>query len=510
MKNKILHIFLSVGIFFGITTFWSCSKNKHEDHQGHQQSQSVESKSHEDIPYTPVITPNGETLVWEMKDGAKVFHLTVEEIEWEMAPGMKIKAWGYNGRTPGPTIEVVEGDHVKIYVTNKLPEATAVHWHGIILPSGMDGVKGLNQKGIKPGETFLYEFTLKQHGTQMYHSHGDEMTQMGMGAMGFFIIHPKKSQKIDRDYAIFLNEWFVPPGGSKPNPSVMTDFNTFTFNSRVFPGTAPLVAQTGEKVRIRFANVGQESHPIHLHGHSFKIVATDGGDIPASAQWPETTAVVFPGQTRDVEFIANPGDWAFHCHRRHHPMNAMGHGLPNLLGVNQNKIESDIKTLVPDYMAMGEKGMDEHEMHAKHMPGPENTIPMMGGEGPFGGVGMGGMFTILKVRDHLKPGDENGFYDNPPGTVASIVEDQSQPQTQDKDSQQKYTCPMHPEVVQDKPGKCPKCGMDLVPVQKDSIDSMDHTNMKDMKMDDMKSMDHTKMKDKQNNAPDTQKQEHNH
>ena len=264
----------------------------------------------EDPPFMPVITPNGSTLSWTMVDGFKEFRLIVEEIEWEIAPGMVIKAWGYNGRTPGPTIEAIEGDHIRIYVTNKLPEPTAVHWHGVILPSGMDGIQGLTQPGIQPGETFVYEFELKQHGTQMYHSHGDEMTQIGLGSMGFFIIHPRiRKQPIDRDYAIFLNEWFVDPGTRTPNANVMTDFNIFTFNSRAFPGTAPLVAKTGDRVRVRIANVAQETHPIHLHGHSFKVVATDGGDIPSSAQWPETTVLVAPGQTRDIEFIANHLDW---------------------------------------------------------------------------------------------------------------------------------------------------------------------------------------------------------
>jgi len=277
-----------------------------------------------------------------MVDGVKEYHLIVEEIEWEMAPGMVINAWGYNGQTPGPTIEAVEGDRVRFYVTNKLPEPTAVHWHGVILPSGMDGVLGLTQPGIQPGETYVYEFDLKQHGTQMYHSHGDEMTQIGLGSMGFFIIHPRqRKQQIDRDYAIFLNEWFVDPGTSTPNVSVMTDFNIFTFNSRAFPGTAPLVAKTGERVRIRIANVAQETHPIHLHGHSFRVVATDGGDIPESAQWPETTVLVAPGQTRDFEFIANPGDWALHCHRRHHPMNAMGHDIPNPQGTVAHLVGSE-------------------------------------------------------------------------------------------------------------------------------------------------------------------------
>ncbi|MDH3298614.1 MAG: copper oxidase [Gemmatimonadota bacterium] len=376
------------------------------------------------LPYTPVVTPNGSTLPWRMVDGVKEFHLVAEEIDWEFAPGMVVKCWGYNGQTPGPTIETVEGDQVRIYVTNRLPEPTAVHWHGILLPSGMDGVQGLSQNGIPPGETYVYEFTLRQHGTQMYHSHGDEMTQIGLGTMGFFIIHPRQpTHRIDRDFAIFLNEWAISPGTARPNPNVMTNFDIFTFNSRVFPGTELLVARTGDRVRIRIANVAQESHPIHLHGHNFQVVATDGGDVPIAARWPETTVLVAPGQTRDFEFTANPGDWAMHCHRRHHPMNAMGHDIPNVIGVQQAQLEEKIRELLPGYMAMGESGMHEHALHAAHHEGPDNTLPMMGGDGPFGTVAMGGMFTVLKVRDRLESYDvDPGWYDNPAGTVAGPAE----------------------------------------------------------------------------------------
>jgi len=179
------------------------------------------------------------------------------------------------------------------------------------------------------------------------------------------------------------------------------------------------MAQAGDRVRMRFGNVGQECHPIHLHGHTFKVVATDGGDIPPSAQWPETTVHICPGQTRDVEFIANPGDWALHCHLRHHPMNAMGHDVPNMIGVNQAGVEDSVRTHLPNYMAMGEKGM--HEMAEMHMRGPKNTLPMMAGEGPFGPIAMGGMFTVLKVRDQLKPGEDPGWYPNPKGTVSESV-----------------------------------------------------------------------------------------
>ncbi len=130
---------------------------------------------------TPVMTLNGSTLPYKIKNGVKEFHLVAEPVEREFAPGMSVKCWGYNGQTPGPTIEAVEGDRVRILVTNKLPEHTTIHWHGIFLPNGMDGVGGLNQPHIRPGETYVYEFTLRQQGTFMYHPHADEMLQLAVG-----------------------------------------------------------------------------------------------------------------------------------------------------------------------------------------------------------------------------------------------------------------------------------------------------------------------------------------
>jgi hypothetical protein len=413
-------------------------------------------------PYTPVTTPNGSSLPWTVKNGVKEFKLTIEEVDLEMSPGTRVKAWGYNGSTPGPTIEVVQGDRVRIIAENLLPEETAIHWHGVLLPSGMDGVSGLNQPAIGPGETFAYEFTVDQPpSTLMYHSHADEMVQMGLGTMGFFIIHPKdpKFEKVDRDFAIFLNEWDVPPGSFRPDPNEMTEFNLFTFNGRIYPGTEPLIAKTGQRIRFRFANVGQDLHPIHVHGHQWSTTGTDGGPIPSSARQPDTTVLVNPGQTRDVVIEkAVAGDWALHCHRRHHPMNAMGHDLPNLIGVSQEGLEEKIRALVPGYMAMGEKGMYEHGEHAAHMELPENTEPMMAGNGPFGTIGMGGMFTVLKVRDDLKAYSDKdaGWYKNPPGTVARKIKDAPH---QPKASV--YQCPMHPEVTSVSPGSCPKCGMSL-------------------------------------------------
>src|SRR5262245_5847631 len=174
--------------------------------------------------YRPIVTPNGWTLPYKMRDGVKVFHLIAEPVQHEFAPGLVCDCWGYNGTTPGPTIEVIEGDRVRIYVTNRLPEPTSVHWHGILLPNGMDGVAGLTQKPIAPGETFKYEFTLRQHGTHMSHPHFAEMTQMALGLQGLFIIHPRNpTRRPDRDFAILLNEWRIDPGTRRPNPNEMVD-----------------------------------------------------------------------------------------------------------------------------------------------------------------------------------------------------------------------------------------------------------------------------------------------
>jgi FtsP/CotA-like multicopper oxidase with cupredoxin domain len=374
------------------------------------------------LPYVPVTVPNGATLPWKRVNGVKEFHLVAEPVKREFAPGMVVECWGYNGLTPGPVIEAVEGDRVRIFVTNKLPEPTSVHWHGVLLPNGMDGVGGLTQPHILPGETYVYEFTLRQHGTLMYHPHSDEMTQMALGMMGFFIIHPKRpvGPRVDRDFAIFLAEWFIPPGGSRPNPNVMLDFNMFTFNSRAYPGTAPMVVKKGERVRIRLGNLSMDSHPIHLHGFQFRVTGTDGGPIPAAGQVPETTVNVPVGATRDLEFVADEaGDWIFHCHKSHHTMNQMGHDVPNMTGVSQSGVEKDVRKHLPGYMGMGEKGM--HDMSEMGMALPRNTLPMMAGEGPFGPVGMGGMFTVIKVREGLTHYGDPGWFQHPAGTVARRV-----------------------------------------------------------------------------------------
>jgi FtsP/CotA-like multicopper oxidase with cupredoxin domain len=371
-------------------------------------------------PFNPVVTLNGWSLPWRMNHGVKEFHLVAEPVVREFAPGMKVNLWGYNGQSPGPTIEVVEGDRVRIFVTNKLPEHTSVHWHGQRLPNGMDGVTGLTQPGIAPGKTFVYEFVARRAGTFMYHPHADEMAQMAMGMMGLWITHPKDPSLhvVDRDFAFLLGAFDVDPGSATPKINTMLDFNLWTFNSRVFPGIDPMPVRQGDRVRIRVGNLTMTNHPIHLHGHEFEVTGTDGGWTPPGSRWPEVSTDIAVGQMRAIEFIASePGDWAVHCHKSHHTMNAMGHNVPNLIGVDHRGLAEKISKIVPDYMVMGDKG---GSMGGMEMPLPENTLPMMGGEGPFGGVEMGGMFTVLKVRPDQKRGDytDPGWYKHPAGTVA--------------------------------------------------------------------------------------------
>jgi len=372
-------------------------------------------------PYNAVVTLNGWSLPWRMKDGWKEFHLVAEPVVREMAPGMVAHLWGYNGQSPGPTLECVAGDKVRIFVTNRLPEHTTIHWHGILLPSGMDGVGGLTQPQIPPGKTFVYEFQMKKSGTFMYHPHADEMVQLAMGMLGFLVVHPRnpKFMRVDRDFVFLMNAFDIEPGSRTPRVNTMLDFNLWTWNSRVFPGIDPLAVRKGDRVRVRMGNLTMTNHPIHLHGYDFTVTGTDGGWVRPEAQWPEVTIDVPVGAMRTFEFDASePGDWAFHCHKSHHTMNAMGHDVPTMLGVDHRGVAEKIANLIPDYMVMGDRGMSD--MGEMEMPLPDNTLPMMTGRGQFGAIEMGGMFTVVKVREDLARNDykDPGWFQHPPGTVA--------------------------------------------------------------------------------------------
>ena len=273
--------------------------------------------------FVPVVSPDIAKVPYEMDGGVKVFRLAAEVVKLEFLPGKVFSLWGYNGSAPGPTIEVFEGDRVRILFENRLPEPTTIHWHGLEVPIEMDGVPMISQPEVEPGGKFTYEFTLHQHGTFFYHSHGPMQEMMGM--LGMFVIHPKTAYapRVDKDYAIVLQEYAALPNNPVPN-SLSMEFNWLTFNGKAGPATTPLIVKLGERVRIRLVNIGMDHHPIHLHGMQFEVTGTEGGRIPQALWYPQNTVLVGVAQARVIEFNARfPGDWIMHCHLPHHMMNAM-------------------------------------------------------------------------------------------------------------------------------------------------------------------------------------------
>ena len=285
----------------------------------------------------------------------------------------------------------------------------------------MDGVGGLSQPHIPVGKTFVYEFDLVKSGTFMYHPHSDEMVQMAMGMMGMFIIHPKdeKFMPVDRDFVFLLSAYDIDPGTYVPCIMEMTDFNLWAWNSRIFPDISPLVVSKDDRVRVRVGNLTMTNHPIHMHGYDFEVTCTDGGWVRPEARWPEVSIDIPVGAMRAYEFDAKyVGDWAIHCHKSHHTMNAMGHDIPTFIGVDKTEVTEKIRKLRPEYMPMGTAGMAD--MGEMEMEIAENTVAMMTGWGPHGPIEMGGMFSVVKVREGIAADDytDPGWYENPPGTQA--------------------------------------------------------------------------------------------
>jgi FtsP/CotA-like multicopper oxidase with cupredoxin domain len=241
-----------------------------------------------------------QLMLPKMVGGIKVYELTASEIDWEVEPGKKVKAWAYNGQVPGPQIRVREGDRVRVVLKNELPESTSIHFHGLELPIEQDGVPFITQPPVKPGTGFVYDFTVPNAGSHMYHSHHNAARQVGSGLLGAFIVEPRDSSReprVDVDYVMVLNDGVL----------------GFTLNGKGFPATEPIVAKLGQTIRIRYMNEGMMIHPMHLHGMHMTVIAKDGWEQPAP--WKCDTLNIAPGERWDVLVKAtNPGTWAFHCH----------------------------------------------------------------------------------------------------------------------------------------------------------------------------------------------------
>lgn len=421
--------------------------------------------------YVPVQTPDLPKLEYILDEGVKVFSLRAEVVHCElmpqthMGPPRKMFGWGYNGSVPGPMIEVMEGDRVRVIFENKLPEATTIHWHGLEIPIEMDGTPYISQPMVEPGGVFIYEFTVNQHGTFFYHSHGAMQEMMGM--IGLFVIHPKipHTPLVDKDYGIILQGWALLPNNDVPNTLSM-EFNWLTMNGKAGPATTPLIIKKGERVRIRIVNLGMDHHPIHLHGAQFYVTGTEGGRIPESGWYPGNTVIVGVAQARDVEFIAQyEGDWMLHCHLPHHMMNQMvsmvgpimmshssgsqtGLGMEEGMGiVRQGHALSE--SLGPGF-GRG-MGMTTAEQSVSNVVGPQTPMPT----GSY----------VCPMHPEVRSNKEGKC----PKCGMALVNMQAS---------EIYTCPMHPEVVSTKPGSCPKCKMTLVKKQQTMLSATEEEKKK--------------------------------
>jgi FtsP/CotA-like multicopper oxidase with cupredoxin domain len=360
----------------------------------------------------PMQTPDVPNLPYEMDAGVKVFKLRAEPVTRKLVPFKTMTVWGYNGSCPGPTIQVQQGDRVRVVFENGLPESTTVHWHGLEVPIEMDGVPYISQKPVPPGESFTYEFTVHQEGTFFYHSHGAMQEMMGM--IGMFVSHPAKSHKpqVDHDFGIVLQEWAILPNLNIPNTANM-EFNWLTFNGLAAPSITPMIVRQGNRVRMRIVNLGMDHHPIHLHGHQFVITGTEGGRAPESTWYPTNTVLVGVAQAKVVEFEAKyPGAWMVHCHLPHHMMNSMGDLLRDRAIVTADQTEdkamSQMQTLAKS-VPFEHAPPSPIAPDANKVPGfPQDAFMEMGmddavakpetyGLPPNWSAGMMGMMTVVRV-----------------------------------------------------------------------------------------------------------------
>jgi FtsP/CotA-like multicopper oxidase with cupredoxin domain len=360
----------------------------------------------------PMIAPDITDLPFQLDGATKVFRLKPMPMKLKIAPFKTIDVWGYNNSCPGPTIQVTQGDRVRIIVENALPESTSLHWHGLEVPIEQDGVPWISQNPIPPGGTYTYEFTVHQEGTFFYHAHS-AMQEM-IGLIGMFIAHPALpyTPLVNHDFGVVLQEWAVLPSNSVPNTASM-EFNWLTFNGRSAPATTPLVVRLGSRVRLRFVNLGMDHHPIHLHGHQFFITGTEGGRAPESTWYPTNTVLVGVAQAKVVEFEAKyPGAWMIHCHLPHHMMNSMMDLLRDrqiqTADTNDPRALSQMETLAKDIGV-------EHVHHspiaanANSVPGfPQDAFMEMSMDAAVArpethglptnwSAGMMGMMTMLRV-----------------------------------------------------------------------------------------------------------------
>jgi FtsP/CotA-like multicopper oxidase with cupredoxin domain len=274
-------------------------------------------------------TRGGQVLKPKVRGRVWIFDLVATPVRWEILDGTRVTAWTYNGTVPGPELRVPYGQRVRIRVKNDLPEPTTVHWHGIAVPNAMDGVPDVTQKAIEAGGRFTYEFRAipagrdSKGGTFLYHSHQNEDRQLGLGLAGPLVIEPPKPRRYDVERTVMIGEWNFDPASGDTRPAMDMDGmlpNFFTLNGKSFPATETIRVRRGARVLLRLIGAGQFTHPMHLHGMDFRVVAKDGH--PLASPFAADVIQIGSGERYDVAFTATePGKWIFHCHIGHHMTN---------------------------------------------------------------------------------------------------------------------------------------------------------------------------------------------
>ncbi|MBE6185575.1 MAG: multicopper oxidase family protein [Bacillus sp. (in: Bacteria)] len=328
MKKLLLGTLLAGVIAVGAACSNNVSRNSMQGHDMSNMNMKEENTAKDSSKQLPLAT-NTEVLT------GKEINLTAKEALLQINDKVKLPVYTYNGSVPGAQIRIKQGDRVKINFKNELPEPTTIHWHGYPVPNSQDGVPGVTMNAVKPGETYTYEFTATVPGTYWYHSHQESAKQVDKGLYGTLIVEPKNEEKVDRDYTLVLDEWMSNPSAeSNMNMSGMDHSNMgngqmdmssmghdmsmydiFTINGKSGSAVKPLKVKKGEKVRLRLVNAGYMSHKLHLHGHKFKIVATDGQPLKDPQPIKNELLNIAPGERYDIEFTANhPGEWLLECH----------------------------------------------------------------------------------------------------------------------------------------------------------------------------------------------------
>jgi FtsP/CotA-like multicopper oxidase with cupredoxin domain len=278
-------------------------------------------------------------------DGKKVITIEAMETHWKYNDKLMDMAWTYNGKVPGHEIRVNEGDHVVITLLNSLSEPTALHMHGLPVPNEMDGVPGVTQNAILPGETFVYEFVADTPGTYWYHSHQNGAYQVDKGLYGALIVEPKDKKAYDLDQVIVLDEWAsmgmdmehdsMNDGehdqeemdhedaghgskddhnmdeGTMSHTEIMNEmYDTMLINGKANSAIERIVVKEGNTVKLRFINAGLFTQVISIPGHSYKVTHYDGQEVNQPQSLSDVGLRIAPAERYDIEITMDqPGSW---------------------------------------------------------------------------------------------------------------------------------------------------------------------------------------------------------